>query len=619
MAQYFTPNRSTLAIIPGSGHDVHTRQSTLGISHDVNIPQHTLFPNSHNHSNYYLADFIMEALSQETRWSFTIIRPLDNENILKVLLDGQEQYLIILWPMHDEVVLQLRKVIERSMSSNTEGSLIIVLKDNSLQDEKTRLQILTNITHRAIIIVPTLQYEYTHLDNCTDICTALDLYTWFPRGTSKHCGEFQLARISQWVVGGDGRFLKPLDLHPNKSLTDVQNCTATVYDTKVPSIFRSLEIEILKLIMNSLSLTVTFVQNSADAQIIFGSLQLKFQFKTEKSPYHISYPHLFKSLRWVFKCGKPIPRQGNFIKVFTWSLWMALSLICLVAALATFWIYKSSREPPRSASEYFLTVWSVIVGVSVPQMPRTGRLRIFFLMWVYYCFAISTVFQAFFTSFLVEPGLQKQTSTLEEMLQSGTKCIYFTRDHDFLSWCVSNTICSNCSNVCDDTVACLDFFLKSDNYAILTNEVYTKVMLPYPEKKYFLCPTKDEEKQTFHIMLVSKRSALISTINTKILSMVESGIVEKLREKTAIHIRNTKTAEETNIFAKQWSPNLNTSKESNAQSDNTESQYFVFTASHLKVAFYLLLIGYCASCAIFITEILMYKLQYQFIQRRQLM
>ena len=55
---------------------------------------------------------------------------------------------------------------------------------------------------------------------------------------------------------------------------------------------------------------------------------------------------------------------------------------------------------------------------SVPQQPKYYGLRFFFFLYVSFCFAISTVFQAFFVSYLVEPKYEKTIETLDELLLS---------------------------------------------------------------------------------------------------------------------------------------------------------------------------------------------------------
>jgi hypothetical protein len=56
--------------------------------------------------------------------------------------------------------------------------------------------------------------------------------------------------------------------------------------------------------------------------------------------------------------------------------------------------------------------------VSVNTQPRSAPLRLFFFCWVCYSVAISTVFQAYLTTFLIEPGYEEPIRTVEQMLNS---------------------------------------------------------------------------------------------------------------------------------------------------------------------------------------------------------
>ena len=58
------------------------------------------------------------------------------------------------------------------------------------------------------------------------------------------------------------------------------------------------------------------------------------------------------------------------------------------------------------------------MGVYVPQQPTTSILRVFFFLCVPFCFAISTVFQAFFVSYLVQQNYEKKLDPLDELLDS---------------------------------------------------------------------------------------------------------------------------------------------------------------------------------------------------------
>jgi hypothetical protein len=64
--------------------------------------------------------------------------------------------------------------------------------------------------------------------------------------------------------------------------------------------------------------------------------------------------------------------------------------------------------------------------VPVNTQPRSAPLRLFFFCWVCYSFAISTVFQAYFTTFLIETGYEEPIKTVEQMLASDMKFGFFS-------------------------------------------------------------------------------------------------------------------------------------------------------------------------------------------------
>ena len=57
-------------------------------------------------------------------------------------------------------------------------------------------------------------------------------------------------------------------------------------------------------------------------------------------------------------------------------------------------------------------------------MPRSLRLKVLFVVFVWYYSAISTVFQTFLTSFLADPGYENQLTSLEDILDSGIEFGY---------------------------------------------------------------------------------------------------------------------------------------------------------------------------------------------------
>jgi hypothetical protein len=117
------------------------------------------------------------------------------------------------------------------------------------------------------------------------------------------------------------------------------------------ALFRHLLNQVFEVMMDSLKVTVTKVQNLSDAQIFIGGLPLNvFQIKIN-SEIFVSSAQLLSTYKLFVKCGQLTARQGNLTEVLT----LSLSVVCQLAVLATFWIYRRSHEP-RSIFEYFFMV-----------------------------------------------------------------------------------------------------------------------------------------------------------------------------------------------------------------------------------------------------------------------
>jgi len=161
-------------------------------------------------------------------------------------------------------------------------------------------------------------------------------------------------------------------------------------------------------------------------------------------------------------CPKAIPGTEKLLTTFSLSVWLSTGLVLLLTT-ALFWCagngpYRSVYNEThtfQSQSYCFQNAWAVLVGVSVPQQPTNSCLRVFFFVYVCFCFTISTVFQAFFVSYLVEMMYSYETKTepLGELLLSDVV-----------------DCCHNGVRVVQGTVPCLEYvkFLR-------TQETYGKL------------------------------------------------------------------------------------------------------------------------------------------------
>ena len=138
-----------------------------------------------------------------------------------------------------------------------------------------------------------------------------------------------------------------------------------------------------------------------------------------------SVPYVSTAIKRFVPCPKPISRADRFLTVFAASVWLTM-IIVFVLTSTLFWFsasYPGRMDENQSKNlqtipKSMYNAWNIFIGVSVPEMPKSWKVRIFFLIYVCYCFAMGTVFQAFFVSYLVEPGYGEKIETFQELLDS---------------------------------------------------------------------------------------------------------------------------------------------------------------------------------------------------------
>jgi hypothetical protein len=133
----------------------------------------------------------------------------------------------------------------------------------------------------------------------------------------------------------------------------------------------------------------------------------------------------FDALRWFIPCPRPASRMQRILGMYSSSVWITMLLIVSLSALVLWRSANSGYSSVVLESHHYRTViycaynvWSIFMGVSVPKIPRSPKLRTFFFVFVRYSFVMNVVFQAFFISFLVNPGLHKPVSTFDELIES---------------------------------------------------------------------------------------------------------------------------------------------------------------------------------------------------------
>jgi hypothetical protein len=562
---------------------------------------------------------MLAALNEEEMWPFTLFRPLDFIPYPSVLQHYSknlwtEQHIVIVWPVEEErdaplrLIYNIKYITKWAMLTPKSRFVVVVFHDGIENKQVCRLmfnEIVSTLMYNVQLVIPNSSEE-------ADGLKVIDLFTWFPYQPIKQCGKFkEIVRADQWIEEGEGRFTNGVDLYPNKAPKNFQRCPIKVskyqFQIRISRLLEPVEAKVVKFIFSSLNLRISLAKAP---DIVFGGVTLNFFGKMSK--HATTFPHLFTTLKWYVPCAKHIPRQGIFTKVFTWSLWLTTFFVTALAVIATFWIYKSSHEP-RSVAECFLMVWAVALGVSVAQIPRTWGLRAFFLIWVCFSLAISTVFQGFFTKFLVDPGLQDQISTVEQMLQSGID--YGIPPTEELLWCnmteFNRRVCDKVTISQANKLLYYSDFIEREDSALLAHDVEMDIVLSCLKKSRTCSVLNGFIEVMFAIYFPNgTKSILYEPFNTMVIRMFEAGITEKLKGDSFMELRRS---QQNSFFTKSLKEEMRrknfsfeNSIDSNNINDNSDG-YFIFSASHLQMAFYMLAFGNGVSFVVFIGEIIYKK------------
>jgi len=235
--------------------------------------------------------------------------------------------------------------------------------------------------------------------------------------------------------------------------------------------------------------------------------------------------------------------------------------------------------------------WSIFIGVSVPEMPRSWKMRIFFLIYVCYCFAMRTVFRtSFFVSNLFqEPGYEDKISTFQELLDSSVNYGFIAAVEygmttmefsDHLQFPHTRRV--DCTNL----KTCLMRMMTDGDVATISTAQYANYIfneLAYQGGMNSPCSLDENFIYGSSVALFTKGSPLLNQFNKLIRRCLEGGLVLRywiqLNHEALLRDRTKYDEDGSNM-------------------------YFVFTLSHMLPAFSVLGFGYLCSTIVCIAECL---------------
>jgi len=460
----------------------------------------------------------------------------------------------------------------------------------------------------------------------------LDAYVWFPYHPTGKCPHDKHVTLHDrwvWNVGGKGHFLHNACLFPPKIPNDLQGCPLTVSAFEVPPY-------IMKRTTSKVDTKSIIYEKGLDMQIVS-----EFAKTTNSSIIHrvpppdggkwgwdvgngtwngvtgeisrgysdigmtgLSHrchlvkeieclrPYLIDKFRWYVPCATSYPRWMSLTRVFRLSLWSAFVTAYIVVSVVMWIVVKlasfisteaAKNQAYTSLPKCLLNFWAIILEQSAfNHPPDVAAIRAVFFGWVLYCWALSTVYQAHLTSFLMDPGLQHQISSEDEILTSGieystvTSLVFLYPDLKGKRYRrLNNTVDVDLAQarVAEGTLAFL--------YAKF--QVEYNVALRYKNANGIpsICNIKDDFDFNLVTIHVPKGFPLKPKYDNILLALLQAGLVNMWWE----NVKYTASLEGARKFG---SPN---------------GEFIVLTLKHLQSAFYFLLLGYALSILLFLIEL----------------
>ena len=317
-------------------------------------------------------------------------------------------------------------------------------------------------------------------------------------------------------------------------------------------------------------------------------------------------PYSYTALSWYIPCPKPASRWKSISMIFGSIFGACFGAVAILAIIVMWLLAKYETQiHVRESENYmkivhcFYNVWAVICGVSVPQKPISLSLRIFFIVWVWYAVAMTTVYQGLFIGLLVNPGIGKSITTLNDLIQSGISYGYPV-EMDILQ--VSDPlykIITTNRKICKTTYKCLQRVIVRKDFATIVSKVYAeyfRTRLFFHNIHVPIC-TLQEDVMMFRLsMYVAKGNPLLHRFNEIITRIFEAGLFQTWWNNflSSSRLHDHPIDDDDTNFSDFATNELNT-------------DYSTFSLIHLQVVFEMLLIGHIFSTFVFLVEVLYYR------------
>ncbi|PSN52610.1 Ionotropic receptor 200 [Blattella germanica] len=585
---------------------------------------------------------IGQALAQEIhlteQWSIILSGPSDTNSNLMIEpeYEKHDNYIIIAYGEdEDDVYYDMVDKVEFLKQSSTWNArsrfvVLVILGSYDYNSSDIAKRLLEELWFGKILNVIVVIKQTVNAQ--AEAEKRLDVYTWFPYQDSDRCLTIdEVVVIDSWLTEGNGYFQTNSNLFPEKINSNLHQCPVIAATFPIdfvvgPPIILSeseltydgIEVQLIKFVVEALNLTMKFrppppnngkwgtlLPNSTvtgllsevvleKADIGFGAWPLHPELLTAMDAT-ISYYR--DDWLWWVPCAKKIPRWKGIALVFQTDAWVSVFLSIALSVVVMILLTKNVQNEyiPYGNLSCFHNMWSVILGLSVVELPRTNPVRIFFTFWVWYCLSINTIFQAFLTTFLIDPGFQHQWTGIEEVVNHNIKYGYnpgFDRilkdsPEEFTKEILRNRLeCREYNNP-----PCLDWMAYHDNFSLLCSETLVRYILTNnyfdEDGKSLICRTPGLFFPLNYVTYMTKWNPLLNQFSDKLTMLIENGMRDQWLE-GELHLQQIQAAQ--------------------IRRKNVAGDYFDLSLEHCQGVFAVLVPGLVFSVLAFIGEFLNYKL-----------
>ena len=584
---------------------------------------------------------LLGKLHEVTRWPIEMFRPSGGDTADTSVL--QHSYILFVWNEEagslNETLENQVENLKHSTSWNPRGRFLVVVTDrNNVSAHLLAAHICSILWQVAriinvVVLIPN-QFAFRPLHNMSSTknltADGLNLYTWFPFRMGQFGEVKEIILLDEWVFENNGRFSVNANLYPAKVPTDFVglpikvavlgkdlgvNITenSTENDYRKARKAKHLAIDIVQLVCEKMNLTTIFLPPSVDlspdtfvkefgdlneglSDILTGFIPLIPIVVTSSFDATIPYEHI--CIKMFLPCPKAIPGSEKILTTFSLYVWLTIGLVMLLTT-AVFWCasksnYRSVRNEIHtfhSLCDCLYNAWAILLAVSVPQQPTTSTLRAFFFLYVCFCFAISTVFQAFFVSYLVEPKYEKKLESIDDLLNSDVVyghqpilnfAIVTSPDPEVARFLENKKLKEDCS----DVHKCIERMATKRDICIISFPGYIKYVVMEMGVENFrkiIC-TFDETVGSLGLtVLFKKGNPLLERFNILMSCYLEAGLPERFWR------------EEEHLASLRGRGRL---------VEAAGNEFFAFSIYHLMPAFVLLIVGTVFSSVVFIAELI---------------